>query len=135
MADCSTDAPYSACAEADAAMQLRTSWTDEVAVLSVGGVVDVLTAPLLAEAIDEVLLRKPAGIVVDMSAVEFLASAGMMVLVSVRSRLEIGQGLVVVADGPATSRPMKLIGIDSIIGMHRTLDDALLDVAPAPADD
>jgi anti-sigma B factor antagonist len=135
MADCSTDASYSSCAEADAAMQLRTSWTDEVAVLSVRGVVDVLTAPLLAEAVDEVLLRKPAGIVVDMSAVEFLASAGMMVLVSVRSRLEIGQGLVVVADGPATSRPMKLIGIDSIIGMHRTLDDALLDVAPTPADD
>ena len=133
MADYSTDASYTACAEV--AMQLCTSWIDEVAVLSVRGVVDVLTAPLLGEAIDEVLLGKPAGIVVDMSAVEFLASAGMMVLVSVQGRLESGQGLVVVADGPATSRPMKLIGIDSVIGMHGTLDNALLDVAPAPADD
>jgi hypothetical protein len=38
------------------------------------------------------------------------------------------------ADGPATSRPMKLIGIDSVIGLHQTLEDALLDVASPTAD-
>ena len=123
MADYLPDAP-------DTAVDVQTSWTDDVAVLSIRGVVDVLTAPLLSQAIDQVLPRNPAGLVVDMSAVDFLASAGMMVLISARNRLATAQRLVVVADGPATSRPMKLIGIDSIIGLHKTLDDALLDVVP-----
>ena len=31
----------------------------------------------------------------------------------------------VVADGPATSRPMKIIGIDTMIALYQTLADAL----------
>jgi anti-sigma B factor antagonist len=31
----------------------------------------------------------------------------------------------VVADGPATSRPLKITGIADLIAMHASLDDAL----------
>jgi hypothetical protein len=31
----------------------------------------------------------------------------------------------VVADGPATSRPLKLVGVAEIVGLHATLDEAL----------
>jgi hypothetical protein len=31
----------------------------------------------------------------------------------------------VVADGPATSRPLKLVGISEVVGLHATLDEAL----------
>jgi len=31
----------------------------------------------------------------------------------------------VVADGPATSRPLKLVGIAEVVGLYPTLDEAL----------
>jgi hypothetical protein len=36
--------------------------------------------------------------------------------------------LVVVADGPATSRPLKLVGIANIIDLFSTLDEAVADI-------
>jgi hypothetical protein len=31
----------------------------------------------------------------------------------------------VIADGPSTSRPMKLLGLDSVLSLYSTLDAAL----------
>lgn len=31
----------------------------------------------------------------------------------------------VVADGPATHRPLTLLGLNEIVSLHRTLDDAV----------
>ena len=116
------------------AIHLETRWIDQVAVVAISGVIDVLTAPRLMKAIEEALLRAPRGLVVDMSDVEFLAPAGMTVVVATQHRLVGERRMAVVADGPATSRPMKLIGIDSVVALHQTLEQALLDVCPMTAD-
>ena len=34
----------------------------------------------------------------------------------------------VVADGPTTSRPIRLLGIDAILALYPTLDDAVRDL-------
>ena len=34
----------------------------------------------------------------------------------------------IVAEGPATSRPIRLLGIDAILALYPTLDDALRDL-------
>jgi hypothetical protein len=57
--------------------------------------------------------------------VEFLASAGLSVLVNGQAEVVPPTKFAVVADGPATSRPIKLMGIDSVLSLHRTLDNAL----------
>lgn len=62
-------------------------WVGRVAVLSVSGVVDMLTAPQLEEAITTSLGKTPAALVVDLTDVEFLASAGMGVLVGAHDQL------------------------------------------------
>src|SRR5689334_17023175 len=82
-------------------------------VLTVAGEVDMLTAPRLTQAIQAALAAKPAALVVDLSKVEFLASAGITALVSAQEGVVAPTRFAVVADGPATSRPMKLMGIDS----------------------
>jgi len=51
------------------------------------------------------------------------------VLVAAHAELVPAVQLVVVADGPATSRPMKLIGLTDIIDLFATLDEALTAVA------
>ena len=96
-----------------------------MAVVSVAGVVDMLTSPQLETAIDAALDQRPAGVVVDFTEVEFLASAGMGVLVAAHDKAGADVTLRVVADGPATSRPLKLVGIADIVSLYPSLDEAL----------
>jgi anti-sigma B factor antagonist len=97
----------------------------EINVVGVAGTVDMLTAPKLEEAIDAASKSSPAAVVVDLTAVEFLASAGMGVLVAARQDLGEAVRFAVVADGPATSRPLKLVGIAEVVDLYPTLDQAL----------
>ncbi len=96
-----------------------------VSVVGVTGVVDMLTAPELEKAIAEAAKSSPAAVVVDMSSVEFLASAGMGVLIAAQDELAPAIRFAVVADGPATSRPLKLVGVTDVIDLYATLDEAL----------
>jgi anti-sigma B factor antagonist len=101
----------------------------DVEVLTVAGVVDMLTASHLEEAIAAAAKDSPQGVIIDLGAVDFLASAGMGILVAARDELPAHVQLAVVADGPATSRPLKLIGIADVVGLHTTLDEALAAMA------
>jgi anti-sigma B factor antagonist len=104
---------------------VQMSWVGRVAVLSVVGDVDALTAPDLAEAIFAAQAEKPNAVIVDFSDVEFLASAGMTVLVNAHQELTPEARFLVVAEGPGTSRPIKLMGLDTLFAVHPTLDAAL----------
>jgi anti-sigma B factor antagonist len=98
---------------------------DGLAVVSVSGSVDMLTAPGLADAIDSALAKKPSGLIVDLSKVEFLGSAGISVLMKTRDKIGESTQFCVVADGPATHRPLTLLGINEMMSLCRTLDDAV----------
>lgn len=104
---------------------ISEEWYGRVAVLSVAGVVDMLTAPSLQDAMTAALDKSPSALVVNLSEVEFLASAGMGVLVAGHDLASPETGFAVVADGPVTSRPLKLVGIADIISLYPTLDVAL----------
>ena len=97
----------------------------EIEVLSVAGVVDMLTAPELEGAIAAAAKDTPQGLIVDLGEVDFLASAGMGILVAARDELPATVQFAVVADGAATSRPLKLVGIADVVGLHATVDEAL----------
>lgn len=107
---------------------LTETWFGDVAAVGVSGELDMLTAPELARVIEAVARKKPAALVVDLSAVDFLASAGMSTLITAHEDIAPQARFVVVADGPATSRPLRLVGIDQIFAVYRTLDDALAGV-------
>ncbi|MCV7060602.1 STAS domain-containing protein, partial [Mycolicibacterium vaccae] len=72
---------------------------DELVVLSVSGNVDMLSAPWLTEAIDAALAKRPAGLVVDLSRVDFLGSAGISVLMTTHGNMGDSGRFAVVADG------------------------------------
>lgn len=100
-------------------------WIDRVAVVSVAGSIDMLTAPQLENGITSALEQKPARLVVDLTDVDFLASAGMGVLVATNDEAGPDVSVSIVADGAATSRPLKLVGIADIVPVYPTLDEAL----------
>jgi anti-sigma B factor antagonist len=106
-------------------LEVQESWVDRVVVLAAVGTVDLLTAPQLNKAIAAAAAKSPAGLIIDLSKVDFLATAGVSVPVTARTNVTPTARFGVVADGPATSRPITLLGIE--ITLFRTLDDALHD--------
>ena len=101
------------------------SEVEGLTVVAVSGSVDMLTAPGLAEAIDSALAKKPKGLIIDLLKVEFLGSAGISVLMKTRDNLGESIPFCVVADGPATHRPLTLLGINELMSVCRRLDDAV----------
>lgn len=94
-------------------------------VLTVSGEVDLATAPALENTIDAILTGKPAALIIDLTGVSFLASAGMATLVAAHQRAGDTTTIVVVADGPATSRQLKMTSLDQVFALHPTLAEAL----------
>jgi anti-sigma B factor antagonist len=99
-------------------------WFGRTVVLGASGVIDMLTSPQLEVSIATSLKKNPTAIIVDLTDVDFLASAGMGVLVAARDQASPEVGFGVVASGPATSRPLKLVGLAEIVGLFSTLGEA-----------
>ena len=104
---------------------ISEEWFGRTVVLGASGVIDMLTSPQLEASIATSLKKNPTAIIVDLTDVDFLASAGMGVLVAARDQAAPEIGFGVVASGPATSRPLKLVGLAEIVGLYSTLDEAL----------
>jgi anti-sigma B factor antagonist len=101
---------------------------DGVSVVSVGGEIDLVTAPALEEAIGAVIADGPTALVIDLSAVEFLGSVGLKILAATYEKLGTATQFGVVARGPATRRPIHLTGLDKTFPLYQTLEDALTGV-------
>jgi anti-anti-sigma factor len=114
--------------EASGGFAVHERQVDGVAVVAVRDVVDMLTAPLLGAAIGTVLAGSPRGLIIDLTQVTFLASAGMTALIKAKQQVGGAIGFAVVADGPATGRPLRLVGLDDVLGVHPTVEDALRSV-------
>lgn len=100
------------------------SWHDSVVVIRCTGDLDMLTVPALDRQIETALAKKPTAMIVDLTAVDFLASVGMGLLVEAHHRCGDATQFMVVADGPATSRPMRMIGLAAVMALHPTLEQA-----------
>ena len=100
--------------------------------MSVGGEIDLSTAPAFEAAIAGVLDEHPPVLVIELSGVRFMASVGLRILAAAHEKLSKSAQVAIVASNPATSRPIELTGLDKIISMYPTLDDALTAVGAAP---
>ncbi|WP_292988393.1 STAS domain-containing protein [Mycobacterium sp.] len=99
---------------------------NDVIVLSVSGAVDGVTAPSLATHLDIAMTDQPRLLVVDLEAVEFMSTSGINLLVELQRLVApTGTTLRIAADGPATSRPMRLLSIDRLIDLYASTDEAL----------
>ncbi|MFG1640046.1 STAS domain-containing protein [Amycolatopsis sp. NPDC049252] len=99
-------------------------WRGECAVLSVAGEIDLLSAPEFEEVVGSVLAGAPEVLVVDLREVTFFCSAGLQVLAAAHRKLA-ERALRVVSDSPVTSGPLTTTGLDTWIGVHPTVDEAL----------
>lgn len=90
--------------------------------MSLGGEIDLYTAPRLHGELDSVLAGEgPAQIVVDMSGVEFCDSTGMNVLLGAHRRArEQGGDLELAAPRPTIRKILQVTGLETVFTV---LDD------------
>jgi anti-sigma B factor antagonist len=106
---------------------VEEKWIDGVVVLSVRREIDMLTAPLLTDAIVKVVTKQPPALIIDLTEVDFMETSAMSALVMAQREAAESTRLAIVADGPATSKPMKLMRLDELLRLYPSLDDALDD--------
>jgi anti-sigma B factor antagonist len=98
----------------------------DAVVLCAEGIVDMAAAPTLTNRIRAILRQRPAVLVVDLTEVAFLATAGMSVLMEAyRKSEELAISFRVVAQGPVTVNSMQLLGIDDLLAIYPTVAAAL----------
>ncbi|PXX60898.1 anti-anti-sigma factor [Nocardia tenerifensis] len=104
---------------------------DSARILSLTGEIDMASAPQFQAAVDEALQDKPATLVVDLSQVEFFGSAGLSVLLVAAEALPSGRLRVVAS--PPVRRPIEVTGLDKLLSVHNSVDDALAEEPRRPA--
>jgi len=111
-------------------MSIRADDRDDAVVIVVEGEVDGLTTPRLRAAIGlafERLDGRP--LVVDLTNVRFLGSAGLRTLFDTAAEAVHHRGLdplrVVVDHARPVIRPIEMVGLDNVLSLYESVDDAL----------
>lgn len=93
-------------------LSVRTDHRGGVAVVRVEGEVDLATVPAVASALEQALSGGSDAVVVDMSAVGFLCSKGVSLLIDAEERAERnGVRLCLVTTQRAVLRPIQVLGL------------------------
>jgi len=99
-----------------------------VAVVHLAGELDMQTVPAAALELDQAIESGPSGLVVDMTGLTFLASAGLAMLAAVGEKA--GQAAVTLrlaADSRVVLRPLEITGLDAGFAIRDSVDSALAD--------
>lgn len=102
------------------------TWFDRGrAVIEVAGEVDVYSVPLLREVLAQLAPPRPLRIAVVMSAVEFIDSSGIGVLVGAVKRAEATGGRVaLVGCSPHVDGLLRRMALHRVFGLHTELESA-----------
>ncbi|MDE9367799.1 STAS domain-containing protein [Luteipulveratus sp. YIM 133132] len=104
----------------------RKDVLDGTTVVSARGEVDMYTAPMLRDALNEAIDSGARRLVLDLGGVPFMDSVGLGVLVGRHKQLEtVGGGLQLVAVSEPLMRVMRITGLKTVFVFHSTVDEAL----------
>ena len=104
---------------------LSTRQVDDLAVVSVGGEVDLETASQLGDHALDALRDMSPHVVLDLTGVTFMDSTGLKVLLAIQRRADLAGGSFAVA-GPSRSvrKILALTGLDQTFAIYDTVDEA-----------
>jgi anti-sigma B factor antagonist len=103
-----------------------------VTVVEVSGEIDTATRHAMAEPVFEQLDEAPPGLVLDLTKIKFMGSAGLAVLIETHQRTQerrIKLGIVVPDQSP-TYRVLTISGLVELLPVHSTMVDALRSLPP-----
>ena len=94
-------------------------------VVSLAGELDLYNAHEVRDALLEICAESPDRLVVDLSAVRFIDSTALGVLIEARTKLANRRGFLLAAPGLETRRALEISGLDRHFAVHDSLDSAL----------
>jgi anti-sigma B factor antagonist len=98
----------------------------DCAVLQVAGEVDVYTAPVLRERVQDLMAKGVVHLVVDLGGVLFLDSSGLGVLVGSLKRLRAhGGSLMLVISSERIQRIFQITGLIKVFPPHSSILEAI----------
>ena len=107
-------------------LTLATREVEGTTVVSVGGEIDVYTAPKLRDKITELVGAGRFHLIVDMEDVEFLDSTGLGVLVGGLKKVRANNGsLQLVCNQERLLKIFRITGLAKVFVIHRSSEDAL----------
>lgn len=106
-------------------LSVATRWEDHALVMDITGEVDLLTAPELEKALSSAWEEEPKTLVLDLTQVTFLSSAGLAVLVRSHHLAGDHARFRVVTNSAETLRPMQLMGLDRELAVYPSQEEAL----------
>ena len=89
-------------------------------VVRAGGELDMLTAPRLSAQLDraEAIVVPPAPVVLDLTGLTFLGSAGLAVMLAHHERCAaLGSTLRIRADNEVVTRPLAMTALDRVLNL------------------
>ena len=106
-------------------MEFRALNREDIAIISVFGRIDANSAPDLEDALNKCVNAGSGKLVLDLSGVEYVSSAGLRVLLSVRKRLVPLKGELVLAGlRPFVREVFDMTGFSKVFSLYKTTDDA-----------
>jgi anti-sigma B factor antagonist len=98
--------------------------SDGSTVVSLAGELDLYNANAVRDALLECCAESPARLIVDLSAVKFIDSTALGVLIEARTRMPNRKGFLLAAPGLETRRALEISGLDRHFSVHDSLEDA-----------
>lgn len=103
---------------------------DDVGLVAVSGELDYFTAPQLEAAIQSASNGQGPKLIVDLSAISFIDSTALGVVLKHVTRLAArGGSLIVVSNDPRIARLLEITGLQDRIATRSTLQEALDELA------
>ncbi len=100
-------------------LSLETRQADDVTIVSVGGEIDVYTAPKLRDKITELVGAGQYHLVIDMESVEFLDSTGLGVLVGGLKKVRAHDGAMeIVCNQDRLLKIFRITGLAKVFTIH-----------------
>src|SRR6202035_3061971 len=100
--------------------------TDRGTVVAGSGELALVSSTALGEALEELDGSEPRFVILDLSNVEFMDSAGLAVVVRARQRADgAGTRFAVVSGSPQVQKLLSLTGMDERMTVAETLEELL----------
>jgi anti-sigma B factor antagonist len=106
---------------------------DRTHVIAITGEIHVSTAPRFSVLLDDAIGRGKTAVVLDLSAVDFIDSTGLSVLLNGLRRVTRQRGrMALVCVNPTVLRLFEITRLDATFDIHPTRKEALTAVQSAP---
>ncbi len=107
-------------------MDISVQQSDQISIVSIAGSIDALTADQITGCIDEQISSGEKHLVLDLSEVEFMSSAGLRaILGALKETRRKGGDLYLAGAQVGVDRVLKMSGFSKILKTYDSVDNAL----------